>query len=136
MNFIQINDIAGDKQRSIQFLQQRGLLHNPRLCQNCGQVMYLELRDKGDRWRCTRNRCKTESGLRTGTWLEHSNLPLRKVILFLYAWSREMTSIRYCEHELGVSKKTTIDWNNMVREVCAMDLFGKSSSVGWTWLYS
>ena len=130
MNFIQISDIASDKQRSILFLQQRGLLHNPRVCQNCGQAMYLQLRDKGDRWRCTRNRCKTEFGLRKGTWLENSSLPLRKVILFLYAWSREMTSIRYCEHDLGVSAKTTIDWNNMVREVCAMDLLANPVVIG------
>jgi transposase-like protein len=131
MNFIEINNIASDKQRSILFLQQRGILHNPRLCLNCGQAMYIQLRDnKGDRWRCTRNQCKTECGLRKGTWLENSSLPYRKVVLFLYAWSREMTSIRYCEHELSISKKTAIDWNNMIREVCAMDLLANPVVLG------
>ena len=42
-----------------------------------------------------------------------------------------MTSIRYCEHELGVLAKTTVDWNNnMVSKVCAMELLANPVILG------
>ena len=69
MNFIQITQIAGDKASSVLFLQQRGILHNPRLCNNCALPMTLDLRDKGDRWRCSRRGCRLEVGLKKDTWL-------------------------------------------------------------------
>ena len=130
MNFLEINELANNKPRAIAFLQNGGILHNPRMCANCGQAMKMQLREKGDRWRCSRTHCKIEVGLRKDTWLENSNLPLRKVVLFLYAWSREMTSITYCEHELSISHGTAVDWNNFLREVCAADLLANPVMVG------
>ncbi|CAI6376943.1 unnamed protein product [Macrosiphum euphorbiae] len=31
-----------------------------------------------------------------------------------------MTSAKWCEQQLGLSLNTVIDWNNYLREVCAM----------------
>ena len=33
-----------------------------------------------------------------------------------------MTSVSFCEHELGIRKATVIDWNNFLRKVCAAEL--------------
>ena len=130
MNFLQLSNIVNDKAAAIRFLQQRGVLHNPRNCANCGGAMMLELRDKGDRWSCHVRGCRDEVGLRKGTWLESSNLPFRKVVLFLYCWSRELTSIEFSKRELGISSKTVVDWNNFIREVCANDLLANPPVIG------
>ena len=92
--------------------------------------MHLSLRDKGDRWRCHIRGCRSEFGLRKDTWLASSHVPYQKIVLFIYAWSREMASIRYCEHELDLSHATTVDWSNFLREVCAADLLANPVVIG------
>ena len=99
MNFVQVTNLVHDKQSSVLFQQQRGILHNPRMCNNFNVPMNLYLRDKGDRWRCNIRGCRSEVGLRKDTWLANSNLSYQKVVLFMYAWSKEMASIEYCKHE-------------------------------------
>ena len=94
MNFLQLSGLVHDKQSSVQFLQQRGILHNPRICRNCNAPMHLSLRDRGgDRWRCHIRGCRSDNGLRKDTWLAGSHVPYRTVVLFIYAWSRETASI-------------------------------------------
>ena len=131
MNFLQISQLVNDKAAAVGFLQQRGVLHNPRMCANCARPMTLNLRDtKGDRWRCSVRGCRTEVGLRKGTWIENSNLPYRNIVLFLYGWSREMTSVEFCKHELGIGHTTVVDWNNFLREVCAAELLANPVVLG------
>ena len=74
MNFLTQSSQIPDKQASVLFLQQRGVLHNPKICAN-GHQMTLQLSDNGDHWRCRSRQCRTESGLRIGRWLEHARLP-------------------------------------------------------------
>ena len=64
--------------------------------------MALYLREKGDRWRCALRGCRTEVGLRKDTWIDNANLPFRKVVLFIYCWSKELTSIGFCKRELDI----------------------------------
>ena len=131
MNFLQLSHTVNDKAAAVRFLQQRGILHNPRICANCIRPMTLNLRPtKGDRWRCSVRGCRREIGLRKNTWLEYSNLPYRTIVLFLYGWSKEMTSVLFCEHELGIRKTTVIDWNNFLREVCAAELLAHPVVIG------
>ena len=59
--------------------------------------MVLVLRDNGDRWRCNRRDCRT----RNNTWLEGSKISYRDIVLLMYSWSREMTSVIFVEHEFG-----------------------------------
>ena len=129
MNFLTLSDLIPDKDASVMFLQQRGVLHNPRVCAN-GHAMTLQLRDNGDRWRCRLRQCRTEVGLRNDTWLENSRLSYRNIILFMYCWSNEMTSIEFCERELLLNKNTVVDWNNYLREVCAADLLQNPLAIG------
>ena len=57
MNFLNLSNLIPGKAASVNFLQQRGMLHNPRYCSN-DHAMTLELRDKGDRWRCHHRGCR------------------------------------------------------------------------------
>ena len=111
------------------FLQQHGILHNPRICGN-GHNMVLQLRAKGDRWRCHSRECRTEVSLRKDTWMEGSKLGFREVTLFIYCWSRELTSMSFVEHELGISHCAAVDYNNYLREVCAADLLQNPIRIG------
>ena len=129
MNFLQLSNTVNDKAAAIQFLKQRGVLHNPRNC-DCGRAMTLEVRDNGDRWRCHVRGCRHEVGVRKDTWLDSSHVPYRKVVLFIYCWSKELTTIEFCKTELGMSSKTVVDWNNFLREVCAQDLIANPPVVG------
>ena len=46
MSLLELSNIVHDKAPSVQFLQQRGILHNPRIYGN-GHPMVLQLRDRG-----------------------------------------------------------------------------------------
>ena len=41
-----------------------------------------------------------------------------------------MTTIAFCERELLINKNTVVDWNNFLREVCAMDLLQNPIAIG------
>ena len=132
MNLLTLSNIVHDKASSIQFLQQRGILHDPKNCVN-GHAMTLQLRDKGDRWRCHSRECRTESSVRKDTWLEGSKLAYRDIILFIYCWSKwskQYTKITFVQEELGIGKDATIDFNNYLREVCAADLLANPILIG------
>lgn len=129
MNFLAISALAHDKRSSVQFLQQRGILHTARLCAN-NHTMTLSLTDRQDRWRCRQGNCQQDIPVRTGTWLQGSRLTYRQIILFIYCWSKELTSISFCECELGIGKEAVIDWNNYLREVCASTLLANPVILG------
>lgn len=129
MNFLALSSEVHDKQSSVQFLQRRGIIHNVRMCRN-QHAMTLRLTDRKDSWRCDLRTCREEVVLRKGTWLEGSHMSYRQIILFIYCWSKQLTSIRFCEEELDVSKTMVIDWNNYLREVCANSLINNPLVIG------
>lgn len=57
-------------------------------------------------------------------------MDFRKIVLFLYCWTKQLTSIQFCEDELGISHATTVDWNNFAREVCAWRLLQSPTVIG------
>lgn len=129
MNLLQLSGIAHDKRSSIAFLQQHGILHNQRMCSN-NHVMTLSLTDTHDRWRCSRRECREDIPVRMNTWLQGSKLSFRQVILFVYCWTKELTTIKFCENELEMSKLAVIDWNMYLREVCADTLLRNPVAIG------
>ena len=129
MNLLTLSALVPDKASSVQFLQQRGIQHNPRICVN-GHAMTLQLRGKGDRCRCHSRDCRTEVALRKDTCLEGSKLTYRDIILFVYCWSKEYTKIKFVDEELDLGKGATIDFNNYLREVCAADLLANPLQIG------
>ena len=44
--------------------------------------------------------------MRKHTWLEGSRISYRDIVLFMYFWPREMTSVKFVEHELGLGPDT------------------------------
>lgn len=129
MNLLQLSALVNDKASSVQFLQQRGILHNPRMCSN-NHAMTLSLNDHHDRWRCKRRECREDLQVRPGTWLQGSKLPFRQIVLFIYCWSKQLTSINFCENELDIGESSVIDWNMYLREVCANTLLVTPPVIG------
>ena len=82
MNLLTLSQLVHDKQSSVLFLQQHGILHNSRLCSN-NHPMLLKLGDAQDRWRCRRRDGHEEFPVRDSTWLKGSKLSYRKIILLV-----------------------------------------------------
>lgn len=129
MNLLQLSAIAHDKASSIRFLQNHGILHKPRMCSK-NHAMILCLTDTHDRWRCRRQECREDIPVRRNTWLQGSKLSFRQIVMFVYCWSKELTSMKFCESELEISNPTAIDWNMYLREVCADTLLRNPVKIG------
>ena len=131
LNLIRLSALCHDKPSSVQFLQQRGILHTDRQC-DAGHPMILRLRDdgKGDAWRCNVRVHRQEKQLRNGTWLQGSKLSFQSAVLFIYCWAHERTSVEFCAKELEVSKNSVVDWSNFLREVCAYTLLQNPPVIG------
>ena len=118
-----------DKPAAIRYLQNRNILHNERDCDN-GHRMELKLSDREDRWRCGRRDCRQQKQLKSGTWLEGSHLSYSSAILFIYCWSKEYTTVKFCEDELNIRHCAVVDWNNYLREICAQALLAQPVRIG------
>jgi len=129
MNLLNLSTIAHDKKTSLKFLQDNGIVHKIRFCKQ-NHSMNLLITDRQDRWRCSHVSCNENIPLRNGTWLEGSRITYRQIVLFIYCWSKEMTSINFCQAELKIGKDSAIKWNNNIREVCANKLITNPSILG------
>jgi len=116
------------KDECVIFLQERGIFHNPRYCQN-GHEMVLQCSDKEDKWKC-RKECNTQKQLKAGTWLHGEHWAYRTVIRFVYYWSTEMATASFCEKYLGITNNSVLRWHNYLREVCASHLQASRKKIG------
>ena len=99
------------------FYQNHRIISARKLCRK-KHIMVIE-QNKGNYcyWYCGKKSCKETISVRKGGWFEGSALPLKKIILFIYAWSQELTSIKFCEKELESNKESVVNFNNYLREV-------------------
>uniref|UniRef100_A0A5S6QQX2 Uncharacterized protein n=1 Tax=Trichuris muris TaxID=70415 RepID=A0A5S6QQX2_TRIMR len=104
-----------DEHAAVAFMQEKGILHQQRSCV-CGKEMVLDQNRPSARWRCTRKICRKEVPLRAGTWLEGTNLPVRKALLFIRAWSDKLTSCAFCKDNFGMNGKAAVAWKLTMRE--------------------
>ena len=116
------------------FLQQRGILHQERMCEKCGTQMRVSS-NRGNRiWRCKMKQCKATKGIRTNTWLnsgdQGSSLSLLTIIKFIYWWNVEVHSINFCHRELGMGNKTTVNYCSYMREICSVILRRRNYVIG------
>ncbi|RXG56011.1 hypothetical protein Avbf_12146 [Armadillidium vulgare] len=62
-------------------------------------------------WRCPVKNCRklvqSEKKLVKG-----SKISLKTIILFIYCWCIELTSVKFCKNQLHISDKTIVDFNN------------------------
>ena len=127
MNLLELAAAVPDKEAAVIFLQQHRIIHNIKLCDR-NHPMTLE--PKRARWRCFSRDCRQDLGVRVGTWLEGSRMDLRKVVLFIYCWSQEYTSVKFASLEVKFGKMAIIDFNNYMREVCATELLANQIKFG------
>lgn len=106
--------------------QSKGILPKQRSCAN-GHAMKLYVGDDVQ-WKCTSRSCqgvKKSVRMRVGNWFQGSRIPFVTALRFIYCWAWELTSMKFCERELGISQETTVDWSAYMREVCAYYLLLK-----------
>ncbi|KAG8225075.1 hypothetical protein J437_LFUL000054 [Ladona fulva] len=129
-NYKQLVLSLHNDEECVRFLQEKGILHTNRVCKG-GRDMKLRFRKNGNiYWICQFVECIQYVGVRKDTWIYPSRLPLIDIILFIYGWCYEWTSIKWCERELNISRKAVVDWNNYLREVCSLKLLHSSKKIG------
>jgi transposase-like protein len=113
-----INEKTKTVQHSVSYALEIGLINEDKNCETCGEplkmIRNIRKRD-GWIWRC--KTCKSESSIRNGTWFSNSRLPIRTIIMVIYFWAHKYTQ-KQVQHELGLSKHTTVNWFNYLREKC------------------
>ena len=148
-----IRKITITKEACISFLQQHGVLDSWKTCpgplvkgvrlNNCGQQMALKAvkdRNDGVTWRCRKvhqviDGDKTykvkdvKVSIRSGTWMEDSNLELESIVEMMYLWAHAF-NMAEMEHELKLSKTTLIEWTAYFRDVALHTCFRNSVQIG------
>ena len=106
--------------RQMNWLAERGLLHNSYTCPQCQVLCSLVVQwasQDGFRWRC--RQCQQRASVRKGSFFK-SNLPLGKLMWMLLSWASD-TPVNHVAWHLDVSQHTLVDWSNFIRDVCAED---------------
>jgi len=120
------------KEESIQFLQEVGIIHQPRFCEEGHEKyeMNLKLDENEDKWKCRKTGCQIQKQLKRDTWLHGEQSSYSNVLRFIYYWSKEMATLTVCEKELGMKEMAVVRWNNYITEVCATDVLATSKRIG------
>ena len=148
-----LREVTSTKGSCIEFLQMHGVIPKTLTCpgplykgkrmQNCGHEMLLKhVKDRKDgvTWRCRKvheiqDKHKVfkvkdvKVSIREGTWLADSNLTLEEILELIYLWTQNFT-LAEIEHELGISKKTLIEWTIYFRDVCTCIALRQSEPIG------
>uniref|UniRef100_A0A5S6Q5P4 ISXO2-like transposase domain-containing protein n=1 Tax=Trichuris muris TaxID=70415 RepID=A0A5S6Q5P4_TRIMR len=103
----------------VHFMKDKGLIHQHRTCARCRRSMVLRYRkDRDDvRWRCCGKQCRKEVSVKTGTWFQGYDQPVRILLLFMRAWSEKLTSLAYCKATFDTSAKVALKLNAAMRHV-------------------
>ena len=112
--------LQDDRKMQIEWLAQRALLRNTRLCTQCfGQCTLVAAHDSNDGylWRC--HLCGKNYSIRKDSWF-HSPVPLGKLMWLLFSWATEVPTRNMMWH-LEIAAHTAIDWVNFIRNVCVED---------------
>ena len=132
----QINELGNRNQElgSICFLQQRGILNQERSCEKCETDMRMSTARGTYVWRCKNKRCKAQKEVRTKTWFNNgqqgSKLPLFTIIKFMFWWSVEAHSVKFCQRELNMCAESTVNFCAYMREVCSEVLRTRKNTIG------
>jgi transposase-like protein len=127
MLLLKLMDKIPDEESAFAFLQEYGIVHNPRKCAK-GHEMAASFGEQ-PRWRCRKAECRTEKGLRVGTFFQSANLKFRVALSFFYLWAYEKTSVEFCNIALGMGTHAVVDWSNFMRDICADSVIKRGSAV-------
>ena len=123
-----------DKDFTLSWLKDEGLIAPSRICTICG----LEMKLSGDRsdgyvWACRkqvngkRHRC--ERSIREGSWFEKANLTIEEVLKFTHWWCQDLNQWKI-KQQLQLGSPTAVDWDMFCREVCEVALFHGREKIG------
>lgn len=128
----QINDFDG----AYDYLKERNVLHTdnqPPVCtvQDCGRPMGIvkdaQLVNDGCKWRCPKRHQKTS--IRSDSFFESSNLPLPKLIVFVYLWAHRIP-LGTAAVLSGISQQSLLQWYVYFRDVCSHELVNSPIQLG------
>eukprot|EP00112_Aurelia_sp_Birch-Aquarium-sp1_P000279 Seg1022.2 transcript_id=Seg1022.2/GoldUCD/mRNA.D3Y31 product="putative transposase-like protein" protein_id=Seg1022.2/GoldUCD/D3Y31 len=131
-----LKEVLCNKEVTISWLMEEGLLRKEPICPSCGDIMNLiscNDRSDGVKWQCFKRskakKHKQETSLRSGSWFEKSNFTLEEILEFTYFWCQglEQQQIR---REVGCSRQSAVDWDMFCRETCEVVLAEESEPIG------
>ena len=108
------------EKNAVQFLQTKDLLPARMYCEkNHEMKLYF---GTSIFWKCSKSACRKKINIRHGNLFSNFRIPFVTTIRFFYLWAKELTSIKFCQEELGINKNTTVKLNNYMRQICARDI--------------
>ena len=116
----------------IDWLRVHGLLARGMICK-CGTNMLEGIFTKvidGVGWRCPKKNCKKFAHRRVGSFFEGSNLPLTKLVEFLYFWAEGLQDTKFLHKNLGWAAATITDWKNFLRDLCVERYLANPEPIG------
>lgn len=116
---MEVSALACNVPAAISFLQRKDILKREVDCSICGGRMQKVI-DKSRRDGCLLRcyRCKKMLSIRHDSFLSRSKLTITQSLLFIYLWSIKIPPGAIATM-LGISEQTTVDWCNLIREVCS-----------------
>ncbi|KCZ76536.1 hypothetical protein H311_02464, partial [Anncaliia algerae PRA109] len=104
--------LGADGENATSFCLENGLIKKMRFCPSCNDKMNM-IKDKkvqtGFRWRCG-SPCFKEISLLKDSFFEGSNLPLDKIIIFIFNCPYEECTFKKIKRDLEFAEHTYVDW--------------------------
>ncbi|GFO38369.1 hypothetical protein PoB_006487400 [Plakobranchus ocellatus] len=123
INIRQLAAVTSSVFDCMRWLAEHCLITNTFSCQACDQTMRLQKREGRDYihgcvWCCPGCQRRNSITIRLNSFFEGSHLQLLQILDVVYWWCRNLRQVHVMQ-ETGVSKKTVIDWQNYIRDICA-----------------
>ena len=125
--------VLTDRQTTIQWCKDTGLLAKEMKCPGCNTQMRWEvtpeMRTDGcrytilcynlpiiiNRWRCPVRGCRKKRTIRYDSWFSGHHLTIPQVLQIMYLWSEDISQ-EMVKRWVGVADHTIVDWFNYLRE--------------------
>ena len=110
MGIVELSKIISDKDRLIEYLQEKGLLRKYEKCPFCGSDKLGRVRR--DKIKCYS--CRKEWGIRRGSFLEGLKVPLEKVLMAIKLFELEVPMLK-ASKQLNLSYGSTMKIFELIR---------------------
>lgn len=125
MEIIEISRIVSDEEKTIEYLQEKGILKKYEECPYCGGKSLGRVR----RQKIKCYSCRREWGVRKGSILENLKMPLGKVVMGIKLFELEVSGLQ-ASKQLRVAYNTLMKLFNLLRRVIYCELEGGVDSLG------
>lgn len=132
MNAKIIYEKTKNKESTLAFVQEMGLIQTNTICSSCGGSMTLIACNTTSfpfRWRCSYP-CRKEKSIRANTFFEKSKLLVDEILFFIYYWAYEECSFKKIKRELKWQSEAITNWKSYLREVCSLKLQDENEMLG------